>query len=280
MTITTIEIEKIDASGRLRPIRPDWVEAFAEQIAAGEELPPVEVVATGDGTWRLITGGHRFAAHKAAGRETIEAEVKDPERYADEAACRLREIKENFYRVGQTELDRCVAIATWKEIHEAANPVPKRGRKSAEEIAAESAGIFLQGFSTVAAEVLGISERSVQVAVKIATGIDKEVRAALALHPVADHQSDLLLLAQQSEQRQQAIAALLMDADAGVDSVGEAIASIDKTPKPARMAAWERLAGKFAKLKDKQQHAFFEAHYDTITVWLATRNQPKAQAAR
>ena len=59
--IRPIEIETIDASGRLRPIRPDWVEAFAEQIAAGDELPPIEVVERPEGGWRLITGAHRLA---------------------------------------------------------------------------------------------------------------------------------------------------------------------------------------------------------------------------
>ncbi|RAI37483.1 hypothetical protein CH338_16030, partial [Rhodoplanes elegans] len=278
-TITTIEIEKIDASGRLRPIRPDWVEAFAEQIAAGEELPPIEVVATGDGTYRLITGGHRLAAHRAAGRTTIEVELKDPERYADEATCRLREIKENFYRVGQTELDRCVAIAAWKEIHDRQHAV-NRGGRPRKETAADSAEVFSASFSTVAADVLGISERSVRIAAQIATGIDGAVRTAIALHPIADQQIDLLTLAQQPQPRQQAIAALLLDPHAGVSSVAAAIASIDKTPAPARTAAWERLAGKFAKLKEKQQHAFFEANYDAITSWLAARSRATAQAKR
>ncbi|MDC7787328.1 hypothetical protein PQJ75_13725 [Rhodoplanes sp. TEM] len=271
MTIKTIEIEKIDASGRLRPTRPEWIEAFAEQIAAGDELPAIEVVEAGDG-YRLITGKHRLEAHRQAGRTVIAAEVKDPAKYGDEASRRLREIKENFYRVGLTELDRCVAIAAWKDIYEATNPLPKRGRKSAEEIAAESAGIFSASFSKAAAEVLAISERSVQVAVKIATGIEKGVRAALALHQVADHQADLLALAQQTSTRQEAIAALLLDPEQGIDSVAVAIATLDRTPARARAAAWEKLSNRFARLKEAQQHAFFEAHHDAITLWLSKRS--------
>ncbi|MDQ2084552.1 ParB N-terminal domain-containing protein [Xanthobacteraceae bacterium Astr-EGSB] len=277
MTIKTIEITKIDVGQRLRARRQDWVDTFAEQITGGEELPPIEVVERADGRFALITGEHRMAAHLKAGRTEIVADVKDPAAFADDAACRLREIKENLCRAGLTELDRAVAIATWKAIYEAANPVRKRGGDHRSDQSAESALWFSSKFSTVSARTLGISERSVHLAVEIANGIADDVRAAIATHPVADHQAELLALAHQSASRQAKIVKLLLDPESGVHSVADAIAAIDKTPAPGKSAPWEKLADRFAKLKETQQHAFFEAHHDAIELWLAKRGKGKTR---
>ncbi|MDQ2084061.1 ParB N-terminal domain-containing protein [Xanthobacteraceae bacterium Astr-EGSB] len=277
MTIKTIEIAKIDVGQRLRARRQDWVDTFAEQITGGEELPAIEVVERADGRFALITGEHRMAAHLKAGRAEIVADVKDTAAFADEAACRLREIKENLCRAGLTELDRAVAIATWKAIYEAGNPTPKRGRPKTDEMFAESAKIFSSRFSTSSARALGISERSTYVAVEIASGIAEDIRAAIAAHPIADHQAELLALAHQAAARQAKIVKLLLDPESGVHSVADAIAAIDKTPAPAKSAPWEKLADRFAKLKETQQHAFFEAHHDAIELWLAKRGKGKTR---
>lgn len=270
MTLRTIEIDDIDASGRLRKLRPDWVDTFAEQINAGEKLPAIEVAVKPDGKYRLLVGAHRLAGHVKAGKTAIDADVLDIPA-ADQAACQLREIKENFYRVGLSELDRCVALATWKDIYEATNPLPKRGRKSAEEIAEESSGIFYSSFSTAAAKALGITDRSVRTAVSIAVAIDEGVRADIALHPIADHQGELLALAVEKAGRQRLIAKLLLDPEIGINTVADAIAAIDKTPPAARSAPWETISNKFSKLQEVQQHAFFDAHRDAITAWLKAK---------
>jgi ParB family chromosome partitioning protein len=271
MTIETIEIETIDASGRLRPVNQAWVDTMAEEVAAGATLPAIEVVETAPGAYRLITGAHRLAVAGQLGFATIEAIVWPASAFADESKIRLKEIQENMLRYEQTELDRAVAIAEWKRIFEAANPTPKRGRKAAGEMIPESGNIFVERFSEAAARALGISESSVYVAVEIAKGLDQEVRLAIAAHPIADHQSELLALARQPAERQQAIVALLLDPDQGIGSVATAIAALDKTPAPARAPAWEKLSGRFSKLKESQQHAFFEAHFDAISLWLAKR---------
>lgn len=277
MTIKTIEIAKIDIGTRLRARRQDWVDTFAEQITGGEELPPIEVVARADGRFALITGEHRMAAHAQAGRTEITADVKDATAYADEAACRLREIKENLCRAGLTELDRAVAIATWKVIYQTDNPTQKRGGDRRSDQIAESAKWFSSRFSTAAARALGISERSVQVSIEIANGLAEDVRTAIAMHPIADHQGELLALAHQSPARQAKIVKLLLDTERGVHSVADAIATIDKTPTPAKAAPWERISNRFARLKEPQQHAFFEAHHDAITSWLAQRGTAKTK---
>lgn len=262
----SIKIEDIDASERLRELRPDWVQTFAEQIAAGEPLPAIEVAAKPDGKWLLLVGAHRLAAHTKAGRTLIDADVSDiPALDAD--ACRLREIKENLVRAELSVLDRAVALAEWKRIYEAKNPLPKRGRPAAGEIADNLSGIFCSSFSTAAAAALDVNERSVRRDIEI-TSIDADVRHEIALLPIADNQTELLALSHESAARQRRIAKLLLDPEGGINTVADAIAAIDKTPPAARSAPWETISNKFSKLQEAQQYAFFDAHRDAITAWL------------
>ena len=269
MTIKAIPTATIDASGRLRELRPDWVDTFAADLEAGDELPPIEVVETSSGH-RLLVGGHRLAAHLKLGRTEIMADVKDAAAYPDDAACRMREIKENLVRAELTVLDRAVALAEWKRIYELQNPLPKRGRPAAGENGEKISNIFVERFSAAAARALGVTERSVQLAIEIAS-IDAEVRRKLALQPIADNQSELLALSRVNVARQRQIAQLLLDDDSGIDSVADAIAAIDKTPAPARAQAWEKLSNTFSKLKEAQQYAFFDAHSDAIQAWMMSK---------
>ncbi len=274
MTIQDIEIAKIDATGRLRQINAGWVEAFIREIEQGATLAPIEVVETATG-YRLITGGHRLAAHVQLGRTDIEARVWPASAFPDEGAMRLKEIQENILRFEPTELDRSVAILHWKQIFEDTRPKPKRGRPS-KEIAAESARIFAERFSTAAARAMGISERSVQVAVQIATGLSEETRIRIAFAPIADAQAELLQLAHQTPDRQSQIIGLLLAEPAAASSVAEAIAVLDRTPMPVRLTGWMKVSNTFARLKEDEQAEFFAAHADAIDRWMATRGRRAA----
>lgn len=278
MSIQSIEITRIDTSGRLRPINPTWSRAMSETLEHGEKLPPIEVVERGDG-YRLIAGGHRVDAHVIAGRTVIDAEVYSASAFADEAAIRLREIKENMLRFELTALDRAVHLATWKEIHEAAYQPPKRGRKSKkidpEKLAQDSAA-FSMSFSKAASEALRLSERSIQVAVQIAAGIGLEIRERIAQAPFADIASELLQLSHQEEHRQAAIVDLLLAEEPQAGTVAEAIAILDRIPAPTKLAGWERVSDRFSRLDTSGQDRFFEAHSDAIDRWLMARGRRAA----
>ena len=125
----------------------------------------------------------------------------------------------------------------------------------------------------MAATALGVSERSVFVALEIAKGIAAPIRARIAAHPIADRQIELIALAHEPEARQTQIVDLLLDPESGVHSVADAIAALDRRPRPSRAEPWEKLSGTFARLKPAQQRAFFEAHLDAITLWLAQRKK-------
>lgn len=269
-----IEISRIDATGRLRQINPGWVEAFSAEIAGGAVLAPIDVVETAAG-FRLITGGHRLAAHVRLDREAITARVWPASAFPDEGSMRLKEIQENILRFEPTELDRAVAILHWKEIYEDTQPQPKRGRP-AKEIAADSARIFAERFSTAAAKAMGISERSVQVAVQIATGLSSDTRSRIAAAVIADVQSELLQLAHQHPDRQARIVDLLLCDPPRAGSVAEAVAVLDATPAPAKLAGWERVSDRFSRLPMPEQDRFFAAHADAIDRWLTTRGRRAA----
>ncbi|PTW61388.1 ParB family chromosome partitioning protein [Breoghania corrubedonensis] len=265
--LKTIQISDIDASNRLRPINPTWVSAFAEQIAAGEDLPAIEVVET-DGGYRLVAGGHRLAAHAKLGLTEIKVEVL-PERFADPDQALLREIHENMFNYGLTALDRAVHLAAWREVYERTNETDKRGGKRRGKAATETnSQDFAKRFSLAAAEALEISERSVQLAVKVASDIAKDVRERIAFLAIADTMSELLQLTQQTAERQRAIADMLAAEPPRASSVAEAVALIDAAPKPITPAAWERLSDKFSRLKPTEQARFFALHRAEFEAWL------------
>lgn len=230
MTIQTIEIARIDASGRLRPINPNWVATLAEELAAGEVLPPIEVVERATG-FRLVAGGHRLAAHAAAGRSEIGAQVLSAAEFADEAAVRMREIKENMLRFELTALDRAVHLATWKEIYETDNTVDRRGGKRRGAETQTNRQDFATRFSATAATALDISERTVRMAVQVAAGLAPTVRARIAATPIADTMSELLQLSHQDADRQEKIVGLLLAEPPVASSVAEAIAVLDRPPR-------------------------------------------------
>lgn len=278
MHLQTIQISKIDRSGRLRALNRPWAETLAEEIRSGERLPPIEVVERGE-AFRLIHGNHRTEGHLLAGLAEIEAIVRTPDEYATEAAARLVEIKENLLRFELTALDRAVAIAAWKEIHEGLYEAPKRGRKSTridpEKLAQDSAS-FSMSFSKAAATALRLSERSIQLSVQIAAGLGLEIRERISAAPVADVASELLQLAHQDPDRQSAIVDLLLSDPPRAASVAEAIAVLDRIPAPLRLAPWERVSDKFGRLGERDQYAFFAAHSDAIDRWIASRRSRAA----
>lgn len=263
-----IPLDQIDATGRLRTIDPEWVDALAEDFRVEGHQTPIEVLKIESG-FRLVYGGHRLAAAKKVGWTEIRAEVKTLDEFVDESRIRLREIKENMLSRGLSALDRAVNLATWKEIYEATNKTAGHGGKrrgSAEEAKLQD---FATRFSASAAKVLGISERSVALAVQIATKIDGGIRERLALHAVADNQSELLRLSQEPKKRQGDIASLLLSEPPQAATVVEAIAVLDRVPQPRTLKPHERISEKFSALPEREQRAFFSLHRDRFEAWLA-----------
>ena len=268
LIVTDIKIAMIDVRPGRRRIDPTWVKTLAELMVSPADCAPIEVVARGE-RYDLVFGGHRLAAAQTKEWETIPAIVKAAGDFANEAAIILREITENLARRELSVLDRAIDIARWRDIYEATLYVKKAGRpKKAEpeEITAK----FAVNFSQAAQKTLGISERAIYLALKIAT-ISAALRDQIALHAVADNESELLLLASQPADRQAQIVEMITRIALPAASVSDAIAILDRKPERQREAAWQKVAANFSRLKVSEQDRFFDLHEGAIQRWLANR---------
>ncbi len=91
----------------------------------------------------------------------------------------------------------------------------------------------------------------------------------IALAPIADVMAELIHLSQQEPARQAKIAKLILAEQAR--SVAEAIAMLDRIPAPVRLAGWQKIGEGFARLKETERFAFFDAYADQIDAWRAAR---------
>ncbi len=280
--LKSLQINQIDASRpRLREVNRAWVDTFAAEITDGAQMSPIDVVEQADGRYRLISGAHRLAAHVQLGRTEIEARILPAESFANENDYLLAEVRENIVRAELTVLDRATSIVAWKQVYEATQTVNKRGgdRKSAAknqiaDAANRSDSGFVERFSLAAAKVLDISERSVQVAVNIATKIDPDVKKRIHDQPIANQQSELQQLAACGPELQLQIVELLLPKDDGgfqAANVTDAIAYIEQQPAPVKLAGWQKLNDGFGRLREDERWAFFDAQAEEITRWQASR---------
>ncbi len=280
--MTRISIASIDTADRLRALDPAWVDLLAEEIAVDGLVEPVRVAVRGNG-YKLIDGARRIAAHQKLGLDEIEAVAEDEAAFADDASVRLGEIKGHMLQGELTALDRAVTVAAWCDLYKAANTPVKRGPKAKPVVIAGTSDEALEEFSAniapnwseAAQAALNLSRRTVFLSLKIAR-IEIDVRAKISLHPIADVQRELLLLAAQTPVRQRALADLLVADSAEITTVAEAIAQFDALPQPIRVDKVDKLVERFSGLGERDQFKFFDKHADRIDAWMARRNQRKA----
>ena len=272
--IRAIPLDLIEVGSRLRSLDRDWVATLADSIRENGQQSPIEVVAVGE-RFRLVFGAHRIGAMRLLQADAILAVVKGTAEVARTVDERLREIAESLVRRELTVLDHAVSVATWRDIYNAINPVPKPGRPkkvSSAEAEEEISLRFATSFSEAAKRAMDVSRAAVFRALKVAS-IAPELREKLTAHPIADNQSELLALAAETHARQVAIVALLTADPAQAGSVADAIAIIDKLPAPAAVMPHQRLAEGFARLKPEERDRFFEMHVDDIDRWLAAKGK-------
>lgn len=270
-SITMVNLDSICVPAGRRKIDPVWAQTLADLMASPADCQAIEVVEAGEG-FTLVYGGHRVAAARIKGWPAIPAEVRTKDELVDDAARVLREITENLARRELSVLDRAVDIARWREIYEATHLVAGRGRKKKlepDEISLK----FETNFSEAARKVLDIGRASIFRSLKIAS-IAADVRDRIALHAVADNQSELLALAAEPQERQVSIAALLTAEPAQAGNVAEAIALMDRAPKRDKEPIWPKVSEAFSRLPKSQQSAFYETHIDGFLAWYSERAKP------
>lgn len=127
----------------------------------------------------LIAGSHRLEAARRLGWSTIEAFVGD----VDEVEAELWEIAENLHRAELTALERDAQVKRWAEL------AAVRVSDNLSETDRAKGG--RPGIAAKAAKALGISERDVQRAMKVAA-LSPEAKAVAKEIGLDDNRSALL----------------------------------------------------------------------------------------
>lgn len=204
MSNSKIRMDQIDDSDRLRPIDHDHVEVIAASIAQQGLLQPIRV-RPADGGYKLVLGAHRLAALKLLKREelTVGEEVLIAE--AGDYSAKVDEIDENLARHELNALDRAIFLAKRKEFYELANPVASRGgdrRSKSQSLRLD----FSSRFTKAAAKKIGLSERTIQLAIEIAGALDSEAIRRLRGTKIENNQKELFALSRLSPEDQRSVA--------------------------------------------------------------------------
>lgn len=263
---------------RLRMIKPDYAGLMAMLIRAGRVLPPVKVRRTPNGKCKftLVTGGHRLAGHRLAGRAELDAVIVK----GNAQDAREEEIEENLFRNELSALERIDAVAAYREIFEARNGEinPKGGRpKKNSANLAEFPETNLLGVIEDSQEGhfyhrmtgrLGLSRRSAERLCTIAKALSRPLHDAIAGTPIEDNQSAIERLSKLPPSDQAAYAFLLAENGGNLDAADAALA-----PKPRQSAADKlrsRLIDTWGRIKRQDRVEFVREYRAEIEAALAT----------
>lgn len=264
-----IPIDQIDASDRLRPIDADHVELIAASIEDRGLQQPI-VVRPIDGGYRLTAGGHRLAALTKLGKTTLEVGREVIVREVGDIEAQIDEIDENLARHELNALDRAIFLAKRKALYEQMHPATAHGgdrksRKAQAEIKSQTLRLgFSRRFTKDVASRVGLSERTIQLAVNLAEKLDAATIEALRNSPLRHNQRELMALAEIEPERQRNLAALIRDGEAKTVAQAKVHAGLEKAvvsdPQSRLYAtlldAWSRA--------DSKTRAAFMAEADLI----------------
>ncbi|WP_312809319.1 ParB/RepB/Spo0J family partition protein [Agrobacterium cavarae] len=170
-SLAQISIDQIDASGRIRSASPEQVEALKESILTVGLLNPITLCRLGEKSFKLVAGGNRLEAYKAAGYHEIPANVVGFT--APEAI--IAECDENLCGPNLSPAERALFTAKRKAAYEELHPGTQHGGdRPSRQVGdlpfedtlppdnppAESTQV--QRFSAATAQATGFSERAVQ----------------------------------------------------------------------------------------------------------------------
>lgn len=211
-----LPLAEIEVPARLRPVDEAYVAVLATSIDDhGLEQPiVVRPVAGGDDVtpYRLVAGAHRLAAVRSLGRAEIPAVVRD----LDDDEARIVEIDENLIRRELNILDRALFLRERKDVYERLNPEARHGGdrrsdKTKSQPLRLDLGLRAERFTAEVAEKVGLSERTVQLAIQMATELDPEAVDLLRATKFAANQNALLKLSKEPPAKQRTLARALAD---------------------------------------------------------------------
>ena len=285
MTMNSLPIFAIEVpADRARDLDPAWAEALAAVIAAQGLHHPIRVRQVGaageDDGWRLVSGLHRLEAARLLGWTEIAVTVST---VASDDEARLEEVMENLGRHELIALDRCHHLHELKQVWERLYPEAKHGGKRAgagrkesqtdangsQRIKAQSlrldySGSEVFGFVRATAERIGLSQRSIEQAVRIWRGLSRASRARLPGTALARKQTELAALAELKPAVQEQVLDLIFgDAEPGNIAQaleylenGRALNAVEKRFQTASRA--------FGALDDDTMEGVISCHRDRV----------------
>ncbi len=273
--LVTIPISSIIIpEDRARSLDPVWAKALGQMFLEHGNKVEIEV-RPGDnkGEYILIAGLHRLEGAKSI--DWTEMTVKVLVVESDQAAAhyRIHEVMENIGRRDLNVLDRAHHLFELKKAYETAHPETKKGgdRKSKE---AQENQNEIFSFSQDTAKKLGVSSRSIELAVKLWKDLSVATRQAVDGTWLADHQAGLQSLASTSAAMQAKILKIVMDPEQKIASISDAIEFIEQgrlaTSQEKKVGA---VISSFKKLDDDTFDRVMASQLERVRAWFNERGE-------
>ncbi|RJE87108.1 ParB/RepB/Spo0J family partition protein [Paracoccus onubensis] len=161
-TKTSLPIDQIDVSDRLRPVSEAGVATIIASLKEiGQLTSPITVRQKrrkGEVKWQVLDGAHRLAAATELGWTEIPVRIFE---CTDDQA-RIMEIDGNLSGAELNPLDTVVFLATRKAVYERMHPETKAGAAGAAARWADATDTMSVAFVKATAEKLVMSERHVR----------------------------------------------------------------------------------------------------------------------
>ncbi|MFC5421435.1 MAG: hypothetical protein DI537_11160 [Stutzerimonas stutzeri] len=269
------EIAAIDASKRLRPTDPARVEALAASMNEVGQQQPIVVRPRTDGAngLTLVAGAHRLEAAALLGWPEIAAIWVNP----SEAEARLIEIDENLIRNELSEIDRAVSLAERKRIYEALHPETKHGGKRPKALKDQVVNFTTWSrFSKDAAKRIGLSESTVQKAVRLAVALSPDAIALIRGTALADNGTHLKELAALPPDQQVKLAREISEGRAS--NLAKARVTSGMVPEGGAVREEERLLAKIEPMLPRMSLADLQALSAMVASRIAALTLPAKPA--
>ncbi|MCY1668063.1 ParB/RepB/Spo0J family partition protein [Rhizobium sp. SL86] len=213
---------------RARSFDPDEAAALAPAIAAAGLIHPIRVRIIGN-RYCLVAGRKRLEAMRLLGWDAIPITISAAD--TDDEA-RLEEVMENLGRFDLTKLDRAQHLYELKQVYERLHPEKKHGGDRKSEIKTQNLRLDADasevlGFAAATAEKIGLSRRSIELAVKLWTDLTPDSRKRAAGSWLADHQSGLKELSEQSPADQAKVLDMVLADPPSVATISEAVMRLE-----------------------------------------------------
>lgn len=229
MKIERVFVDGVDIGERLRPLNEATVDRLVESMGQIGQMQPITVYSPDNENIILIAGRHRLEAARRLEWDEIDCVFVG----GDEIDRQMREVAENLHRAELTSLERDEHIAKWAEL----TALQVSDKLSETE---KSKG-GRPGIAARAAKEIGVHERDVQRAVKVASLSDEAKQAARDVH-LDNNRSALLEAASKPTVAEQVAAIHQRNAGRVVKIAKNPISDVEalEGQVAALMAAWNK----------------------------------------